>query len=167
MCDLIHITTFFLKNNLVFNFMTNNHDVQQVPKASFDACTSDNAIGNLILTGPANITLSSAGEQYYICTVGRHCQGGQKLAISVSGTPGTANPPTGTTTTPPPSGRPATPSPNSNQPDDCAPAPSPSFNPANPTGGSGIPPSSTSSSTALFASLLFTFGFIAMGVFLV
>lgn len=66
----------------------------QVPIASFDACGSQNAIGDPIMTGPANVTLDSPGDHYYICTFGRHCQAGQKLAITVSGTSTpAANPP--------------------------------------------------------------------------
>ncbi|KAL6137757.1 hypothetical protein ACLB2K_063046 [Fragaria x ananassa] len=88
--------TFVVGDILIFNFATNAHDVVEVPKASFDSCSSTNAIGNSIITGPANVTLASPGEHYYICTVGKHCQSGQKLAISVSDstTPGvTAEPP--------------------------------------------------------------------------
>ncbi|KAK4395332.1 hypothetical protein Sango_1687500 [Sesamum angolense] len=85
--------TFMVGDILVFNFMTNQHDVLRVPQASYDACTQDNAIGSVITTGPANITLDSAGTHYYICTFGRHCEFGQKLAVTVvSSTPGGANP---------------------------------------------------------------------------
>ncbi|KAG8379832.1 hypothetical protein BUALT_Bualt07G0130400 [Buddleja alternifolia] len=75
---------FMVGDILVFNFMTNQHDVLQVPQASYTACSQDNAIGGVITTGPANITLDSAGDHHYICTVGRHCLAGQRLAITVS-----------------------------------------------------------------------------------
>ncbi|XP_057772840.1 cucumber peeling cupredoxin-like [Salvia miltiorrhiza] len=75
--------TFMLGDILVFNFMTNQHDVVQVPKASYDDCSDDGAIGSVITAGPANITLNSAGDRYYICTIGRHCEAGQKLSITV------------------------------------------------------------------------------------
>ncbi|OIS96285.1 PREDICTED: cucumber peeling cupredoxin-like [Nicotiana attenuata] len=78
--------TFRVGDVLVFNFATNQHDMMQVPNGSFDACGSQNAIGDPIMTGPANVTLDSPGDHYYICTFGRHCQAGQKLAITVSGT---------------------------------------------------------------------------------
>ncbi|XP_050381909.1 umecyanin-like [Argentina anserina] len=92
--------TFVIGDSLIFNFATNAHDVVEVPKASFDSCSDDNEIGSTITTGPANVSLTSAGDHYYICTVGSHCQSGQKLAITVSSsatTPGTS------TTAPPPS----------------------------------------------------------------
>lgn len=36
-------------------------------------------------TGPANITLQTAGEHYFICSVSGHCISGQKLSINVTG----------------------------------------------------------------------------------
>ncbi|XP_059458975.1 mavicyanin-like [Corylus avellana] len=85
---------FVVGDILMFNFVTEQHDVVQVPKESFDSCTSANPIGETITTGPTNITLSDAGNHYYICTIGQHCQLGQKLAITVSGSPGAAAPST-------------------------------------------------------------------------
>ncbi|XP_060171223.1 umecyanin-like [Lycium barbarum] len=78
--------TFKVGDTLVFNFATSRHDVQEVAKASFEECNTKNVIGKSITTGPANVTLESPGEHYYICTVGKHCLAGQKLAITVSGT---------------------------------------------------------------------------------
>ncbi|KAK6124913.1 hypothetical protein DH2020_041324 [Rehmannia glutinosa] len=113
--------TFMVGDILVFNFVTNQHDVLRVPQASYNACTQDNAIGSIITTGPTNITLDSAGDHHYICTFGRHCEFGQRLAVTVSSsTPGgVANPPMTTAPT-----TPATPSPVSTQPEACAPTPS-------------------------------------------
>lgn len=140
----------------VFNFATGAHDVVQVPKESFDSCSSANPIGDTITTGPVNITLSKAGNHYYICTIGQHCQGGQKLAITVSGSPGAAPPtpstPPASTQTPPTT----TPSPPSGTPAACTPTPtsSPAASPkaGGPTGLTRAPPNSSSSS--LFASFL-------------
>ncbi|BBN68573.1 blue-copper-binding protein [Prunus dulcis] len=87
---------------LIFHFATNEHDVQQVPKASFDSCNSDNAIGSSIRTGPANVMLTSAGDNYFICTYGTHCQSGQKLAITVSAAAPGASPSAPTSAPPPP-----------------------------------------------------------------
>ncbi|KAM7483636.1 hypothetical protein LguiB_008219 [Lonicera macranthoides] len=103
----------------VFNLATNQHDVQQVQQDSFDACTLTNPIGNSITNSPANITLNFVGDYYYTCTLGRHCQAGQKLAINVSSTPATSPPPSTTTTAPP-----SAPSPTSNtSPDSACPLP--------------------------------------------
>ncbi|KAG8379831.1 hypothetical protein BUALT_Bualt07G0130300 [Buddleja alternifolia] len=154
--------TFVIGDILVFNFMTNQHDVLQVPQASYAACTQDNAIGNLITTGPANITLDSAGDHHYICTVGRHCLAGQRLAITVSSTPGAANPPM---TTPPTT--PTTPSPTSTQPDACAPTdPSGVGGPTAAMGPAGGPAQLNSASiTSLATTLLLSI--LSLGIALV
>lgn len=96
---LTHIC--FIISSIAFNFETGNHDIVKVPKESFNACTSSNAIGKVITNGPANVTLETVGEHYYICSAGQHCQHGQKLSISISATPGGVSPtPANTPTTP-------------------------------------------------------------------
>ncbi|KAK9282189.1 hypothetical protein L1049_005101 [Liquidambar formosana] len=174
---------FVVNDILTFNFSTNAHDVLEVPKASFDACTSANAIGTAFTNGPANITLTSAGEHYYICTFGQHCQNGQKLAITVSSSPGTI-PPSGSpappTTTPsgspapPTTTTPATPSPTSGTPADCTPAPASApkaggptgqTTPATPSTPAAGPTSPGSSSSVVFASFFVTLLSVAMGFF--
>ncbi|XP_019156889.1 PREDICTED: cucumber peeling cupredoxin-like [Ipomoea nil] len=151
--------TFNVGDILVFNFATNQHDVLRVPKASFDGCTSANAIGNAIMNGPANVTLNSAGEHYYICTFGRHCQAGQKLALTVTGNAANRPP-----TAPTPS-TPTTPSPTSSalcSPTADAPSPSHSTSP----GVAGNTPSSPdSSSPAVVAGFLFTLAPVALALF--
>ncbi|KAA8523004.1 hypothetical protein F0562_009427 [Nyssa sinensis] len=105
--------TFTVGDVLVFNFPTGIHNVVEVTRAAFDACnfTSPISISN---TGPANITLNSIGEHYYICTFTRHCDLGQKIAINVSATSASTTPqPTPslspqTTPTPTPSKAPKT-----------------------------------------------------------
>ncbi|CAK9185640.1 unnamed protein product [Ilex paraguariensis] len=149
--------TFMVGDTLTFNFLTNQHDVLQVPKASYDACISDNASGNPIMTGPANVSLNAAGDHYYICTFGDHCQNGQKLAITVSGTP-LASPPT-TTTTPPP---PATPSPTSNTPSACPPTDGPTTSTT--PGGGAAPPPPNSSSSAVLSNFFLVFMAFAMAL---
>ncbi|XP_057503984.1 cucumber peeling cupredoxin-like [Actinidia eriantha] len=140
--------TFMVGDILIFNFATNAHDVVQVPKASFDTCSDDNKIGNPITTGPANVTLTSAGDCYYICSFGTHCQSGQKLATIVSATPGATAPPTPTTPSTPTT--PATPPPTSSTaPEACPPeAPTPKADgpttPSTPTTPPATPPPTSS-----------------------
>ncbi|XP_062086887.1 mavicyanin-like [Humulus lupulus] len=94
---------------LTFNFTTNEHDVVEVPKASYDGCSTDNA-KQTIKNGPANVSLTEEGEHYYICSISGHCQAGQKLAITVHSsstpavncTPSPASSPTPTPQTAPP-----------------------------------------------------------------
>ncbi|XP_068304204.1 uclacyanin-3-like [Pyrus communis] len=132
-----------------------------------DGPSSENPIGTAITTGPANITLTSSGDHYYICTYGRHCQSGQKLAITVSAaSPGAAPsvpPPPSTTNTPP-----TTPSPTSNDPAACAPVPasSPSMNGGVPTVNNtpGSPPPLGSSSPAVLASFSLSAAALIVGL---
>ncbi|PIN07269.1 hypothetical protein CDL12_20163 [Handroanthus impetiginosus] len=142
--------TFTVGDILVFNFLTNQHDVIRVPQASYDACTQDNAIGSIITVGPANITLDSTGNHYYICTFGRHCQSGQKLSITV----GSSNTPGAPQANPAPPTTPTTPSPASPQPDNCAPTPSTTPNAGGPTATMTPPPQPDSASTSLAGGFL-------------
>ncbi|XP_022145061.1 uncharacterized protein LOC111014575 [Momordica charantia] len=93
--------TFAVGDSLVFNFRTDVHDVERVPKASFDVCSDDNEIGESLEIGPATVFLSTPGEYYFICTKDGHCLGGQKLAINVTATRSTsaANSPGGSPST--------------------------------------------------------------------
>ena len=89
-----------------FNFTTGAHDVAEVTKAAFTACNGTNPISHET-EGPADIDLETAGEHYFICTVGSHCSLGQKLAINV-----TTNSSTSPTTPPSSSTTPTSPSPS-------------------------------------------------------
>ncbi|CAA0816476.1 Blue copper protein [Striga hermonthica] len=64
------------------------------------------------MNGPTNVTLDSAGDRYYICSFGSHCQQGQRLSITVISS--SANPPATAT-------RPTTPSPTNTHSKACAP----------------------------------------------
>ncbi|KAL0009958.1 hypothetical protein SO802_005066 [Lithocarpus litseifolius] len=79
-----------------------------------------NPIGNTTTTGPANMTLDTIGNHYFICTIDSHCQSSQKLAITVLGTLGGAPPSPSTSTSAPPStptsSPPTTPTPTSASP---------------------------------------------------
>ncbi|KAJ0491520.1 putative Blue (type 1) copper binding protein [Helianthus annuus] len=109
--------TFNVGDTLFFNFTTGFHNVAEVSQAAYGPCTTANPIST-ITTGPATVTLTAAGPHYYICTVGTHCQIGQKLSINVSAA--TATPPT---TPPPASPTTSGPSPNG---ETTPPPPSPS-----------------------------------------
>ncbi|KAM1508275.1 uclacyanin-3-like [Malus sylvestris] len=127
--------TFTVGDTLVFTYSSGNHDVAEVTKAAFDACNATNPI-TLETASPTNITLSSSGEHYYICTFSGHCSAGQKLSISVTGASSPAPAPR---TTPPPS-----PSPPASVP---APAPSTISPPPSPPASVPAPAPSTSTPT--------------------
>ncbi|XP_058074416.1 umecyanin-like [Magnolia sinica] len=103
--------TFVVGDILSFNFSPQSHDVATVTKAQYDACTAPSE-GNIIRTSPANITLSTAGNHYYICTFSGHCSAGQKLTVNVVSS-STGNPTTPTVSaggpSPPPTSGDSTP----------------------------------------------------------
>lgn len=75
--------TFTQGDVLEFNYTTGFHDVAEVNKAAYDACNIRSPISS-DSNGPSNVTLTTPGEHYYICTIGMHCALGMKLAINVS-----------------------------------------------------------------------------------
>ena len=96
----------FNVNFPVFNFTTGDQDVARVTKEAFDNCNSTNPIW-LATNGPANYTISSNDDYYFIGTMERHCFFGQKLAVTdVEGAPGPMAPPP-----PPPPPSPLVPTP--------------------------------------------------------
>uniref|UniRef100_A0A7N2L0N4 Phytocyanin domain-containing protein n=1 Tax=Quercus lobata TaxID=97700 RepID=A0A7N2L0N4_QUELO len=140
--------------DLLFNFMSNVHDVATVSRADYDACAVDNTLTRET-TGPYNYTINSTGTHYIICTVanGGHCLGGQKLSISVgNSTSGTspASSPTGSST---PSGSPTSPTPTGSP---TSPSDSPS---------STETPAGSSSASSLAATLPLVFMTIALAFF--
>ncbi|KAI3803003.1 hypothetical protein L1987_31151 [Smallanthus sonchifolius] len=102
--------SFRVGDTLFFNFTTGSHNVAEVSQAAFGPCTTANPI-SINPTGPATVTLTTSGAHYYICTVGSHCQIGQKLSINVTAPAAapTTPPPAAAPTTPPPAAAPTTP----------------------------------------------------------
>ncbi|CAH1426500.1 unnamed protein product [Lactuca virosa] len=173
--------TFSVGDVLLFNFTTGFHNVAEVSQAAYAPCTTANPI-SIATTGPARVTLNAPGTHYYICTVGTHCQIGQKLTINVSAasttpaptpapaTPAPVSPPTATpapsTTTPPPTSSPA---PSSEEGSPISPPTSgqtPSgSNAPSPTDNTIIPPPSPSFAPSFTAVVPFTFLAIALALF--
>ncbi|KAK7330089.1 hypothetical protein VNO77_24275 [Canavalia gladiata] len=77
--------TFKVNDTLVFNFESGSHSVAELTKDNYDKCEVNKNI-KVHNTGPARISLTSAGEFYFSCTFSGHCSSGQKLSIKVSGT---------------------------------------------------------------------------------
>ncbi|KHN22113.1 Stellacyanin [Glycine soja] len=77
---------------LVFNYASNTHNVEEVTKANFDACSSASPIATFT-TPPARVTLNKSGQHFFICGIPGHCLGGQKLAINVTGSSNARPPP--------------------------------------------------------------------------
>ncbi|KAL8234953.1 hypothetical protein R6Q59_021053 [Mikania micrantha] len=144
---------FIVGDSLFFNFTTGFHNVAEVSQAAYGPCTIANPI-SIATTGPATVQLTTPGTHYYICTVGTHCQIGQKLTINVSA-PAAAptTPPAAAPTTPPPAASPTTPPPASAPaPTIRAPTPAPVSPPANSPAPTTIPPTPSGAPTPTGAS---------------
>lgn len=76
-----------------FNFTDGEQDVAWVTKEAFKNCNSTDPI-SLKTKSPANFTLNTTGEYYFIGTKDRHCWLGQKLSINVTDYPGPSPSPT-------------------------------------------------------------------------
>ncbi|GMJ09048.1 blue-copper-binding protein, BLUE COPPER BINDING PROTEIN, SENESCENCE ASSOCIATED GENE 14 [Hibiscus trionum] len=125
---------FMIGDILVFNYVTGIHDVLEVSRSSYQQCNASNPILNLT-TPPTRVTLRTAGEHYYICSVPGHCTAGQQLAINVSSS-STATPPS--SSSPSPSTSSATP-------------PSPT-NPSSPGDNNASPPTPGNSEASMGAA---------------
>lgn len=71
-----------------------SHNVAKVTKEEYESCTTTGQVSESSLAVP----LSTAGTHYFICTVGRHCEHGQKLAVEVSSSGGSSPSPSGSPT---------------------------------------------------------------------
>ncbi|CAI0542846.1 unnamed protein product [Linum tenue] len=99
----------------IFNYTAGAHNVAEVTSDAYTACTTANPI-SLDSNPPSRITLTTAGEHFYLCAIPGHCSAGQQLSINVSGAGSTSPSPSGSTTPSSPSptaGDMAPPSPNS------------------------------------------------------
>lgn len=111
--------TFRVGDILVFNFTTGTHSVAEVSKEAYGGCTTTNPI-SVSTTGPTSLTITTAGEHFYLCTFPGHCGFGQKLSINVSASSSPSPAPQPSVPTPSP-----VPAPEPTPPTE-APAPSPS-----------------------------------------
>jgi len=74
--------TFYVGDNLIFNYAKGSHDVVKVNGTEFQQCIA--STGDLTLSSGADvITLATAGIHWYICGFTGHCLGGMKLVVTV------------------------------------------------------------------------------------
>ncbi|MCO5551492.1 hypothetical protein L7F22_004996 [Adiantum nelumboides] len=133
--------TFKVGDVLFFRYTQTVHNVVVVNKAGYDACSDTNAITTLS-AGNDNVTLTSAGTHYYLCSVVGHCSGGMKLVVTVSAA--TAAAPTPTATAPVPAATTPAPAPTvaAPTPESLASAPTPIITP--PVSGPAAKPPASS-----------------------
>ncbi|XP_038695390.1 blue copper protein 1a-like [Tripterygium wilfordii] len=79
-----------MDSSRVFKYAVGAHNVFQLVNGTlFQNCVKPPA-NEALTTGEDHIALGSPGKKWYICGVGKHCEGGQKLAIEVMGSMGPA-----------------------------------------------------------------------------
>lgn len=62
--------------------MVGAHNVYKVNGTAFQQCSVPPP-SEALTTGNDKITLATAGRKWYICGVGKHCDNGMKLVITV------------------------------------------------------------------------------------
>ncbi|CAM0949497.1 unnamed protein product [Alopecurus aequalis] len=130
-------TKFRTGDQLLFRYSRAVHNVVEVNKADYDACSASSPIASF-QTGNDVIPLTGAGSRYFICGVPGHCDNGMKVHINVEEAA--------------PSGSTAAPSPMS--PRGAAPSVAPMPSTETPsTSGQAMPPSSSAMSAATVGSV--------------
>ena len=69
-------------DSIVFTYPS-SHDVVEVSKAGYDACSPSNAVASYT-GGSTTVKLATAGKHYFICGVPGHCTAGMKLEVNVA-----------------------------------------------------------------------------------
>ncbi|XVF42581.1 hypothetical protein PTKIN_Ptkin01aG0375400 [Pterospermum kingtungense] len=74
---------FFVGDTLVFHYEAGYHNVYKVNGTDYQNCNvpTNRSLGSF--TGNDTITLATSGNKWYICGISGHCQGGQRLQITV------------------------------------------------------------------------------------
>jgi len=67
------------------------HNVLEVTKDAFDACTTANPI-SFDNSGSTTVALTMPGTRYFICGAPGHCLGGMKMEVQVADRPAPATP---------------------------------------------------------------------------
>ncbi|KAL6647627.1 hypothetical protein ACP70R_015064 [Stipagrostis hirtigluma subsp. patula] len=60
-----------------------SHDVTEVTKAGYDACSGANPVKSYT-GGATTVKLNAPGKRYFICSVPGHCAAGMKLEVTVT-----------------------------------------------------------------------------------
>ena len=75
--------TFHVGDTLLFMYNKMYHNVIEVNKSGYDACTTMPGIATYA-TGNDSITIKTATDYYFLCGFPTHCKIGQKVKISVA-----------------------------------------------------------------------------------
>uniref|UniRef100_A0ACD5ZVU9 Uncharacterized protein n=1 Tax=Avena sativa TaxID=4498 RepID=A0ACD5ZVU9_AVESA len=88
--------TFHPGDNITFTYSRELHDVVEVGKAGYDACSNTNNV-SAFRSGNDVVALTAVGTRYFLCGLTGHCDSGMKIRIdvvAVTGGPTAAPPPT-------------------------------------------------------------------------
>ncbi|WCJ30036.1 Mavicyanin [Euphorbia peplus] len=88
--DSVANITFVAGDSLVFKWTSIHNVLEVTSKEEYDKCTITNGI--LKETSPVKIPLPQNGTFYFICSIGPHCQLGQKVTIKVGNGISTSSP---------------------------------------------------------------------------
>lgn len=80
--DWVSRRTFHPGDNITFTYSRELHDVVEVGKAGYDACSSANNV-SAFRSGNDVVTLAAPGTRYFLCGLTGHCANGMKIAIRV------------------------------------------------------------------------------------
>ncbi|CAO2194924.1 unnamed protein product [Urochloa humidicola] len=92
--------TFAPGDTLTFKYNT-YHNVLEVTKEAFEACTTSNPI-SFDNSGTTTVLLTMPGTRYFICGAPGHCLGGMKMEIEVADRPAPTTPSSPPPPPPPP-----------------------------------------------------------------
>uniref|UniRef100_A0ACD5WVW2 Uncharacterized protein n=1 Tax=Avena sativa TaxID=4498 RepID=A0ACD5WVW2_AVESA len=74
--------TFHPGDNITFTYSRELHDVVEVGKAGYDACSNANNVSSF-RSGNDVVTLTAVGTRYFLCGLTGHCDSGMKIRIDV------------------------------------------------------------------------------------
>ncbi|XP_062192546.1 mavicyanin-like [Phragmites australis] len=74
--------TFHPGDNITFTYSPELHDVVEVSKAGYDACSSINNV-SAFRTGNDVVPLTAVGTRYFLCGLTGHCDSGMKIRVDV------------------------------------------------------------------------------------
>uniref|UniRef100_A0A0E0LR18 Phytocyanin domain-containing protein n=1 Tax=Oryza punctata TaxID=4537 RepID=A0A0E0LR18_ORYPU len=147
----VSAVTFRAGDQLVFKYSPAAHDVVEVTKAGYDACSTSSPVATFN-SGDDTVPLTAVGTRYFICGFPGHCAAGMKVAVKVEAAAAAA--PGGSSTAPSPTMTPRAGTPPA------AMAPGGAMPPVN--GGRPVTPSSSASKSAGVVESLVGLGVGAM-----
>ncbi|BAT73006.1 hypothetical protein LR48_Vigan11g020400 [Vigna angularis] len=75
--------TFVVGDQLVFQYHPGLNTVVKVNKEDYENCTTKNVI-ETYFNGNSSVTLEEAADYYFFSSVGKHCEAGVKLHVTVT-----------------------------------------------------------------------------------